>query len=357
MRAAFGAWLALWAAVAVAADAHVTVYAFGANDKEEAARVSEALGKLDGVSQVTVSDVSGEGARLDVTLAQGDGKALAQKMDDAAALPLRVEQSTADRVLARMGPSKKARVPFRVSAFEDKSKDKSLADPARLAADSTKLLLENAPFLVAAPNPDDALLIFTGRLSKDDKGLVYELRILRAKSGEISYGKGKGDGGLSETLQMLVKALPQRLAELESAHFQKDAALMALPRAMDRAKRGLPLRLVKVEGGIDPSQPAHYATDPVVTVWLEDQSGKAITGAVAHASLEGLSTASKDSGPLTLKPGAPAKIPVLASLDGDRLGKTPNPGVASLKVDVTFKQGDLDRTASFVVPVPVGAKP
>jgi hypothetical protein len=125
---------------------------------------------------------------------------------------------------------------------------------------------------------------------------------------------------------------------------------------MERARRGLPLRLVKAEAAVDPAQAAQYGTSPVGTLWVEDTAGKAISGAVAHAMVEGLSSGAKESAPLELKPGAPAKIPVLATLDAAQLSKTLVPHIAPLKVDVTFKQGDLDRVATFLVPVQVGAQ-
>jgi hypothetical protein len=346
----------LLASLARAESKAVAVWAFGAADKDEAAHLSDELGKVPGVAASKVEELSPDGARLSVTLSQGNAAALAQAIEQAPALPLTVEAVTGERILARTGPSRSARVLFRIKPFEDKSKDKKLADPARLAADAMKVLLENAPFLVEAPNPDDALLIFTGRVAREDKTLVYEVRILRSKSGEIAYGKGKGAAGLSETIQQLVKQLPQRLAELEGAHFQKDAALMALPKAMERARRGLPLRLVKAEAVVDPAQLAQYGTSPVATLWVEDTAGKAISGAVAHALLEGLSSGAKDSAPLELKPGAPARIPVLAALDAAQVSKSLVPHIAPLKVNVTFKQGDLDRVATFVVPVQVGAQ-
>jgi len=215
------------------------------------------------------------------------------------------------------------------------------------------VLLANAPFLVQAEKPEDAFLVFSGRVSLEDKTRVYEVRILRSKGGEIAYGKGKGEAGLTEIVQGMVKGLPQRLAELEGAVFSKNAALMALPKAMERARKGQPLRLVKAEAWLEPAQAAQYGASPLATLWLE--VGKPLTGVVARAKVEGLSSADKENPPVDLK-GASAKLPVLVALDSSRVEKAAAPAIAPLAVRLAYKQGDIQRETTVMVPVRVGPK-
>ena len=347
---------AVFCAFLVATSAHattqVTVWAFGASEKDFAQHVSQELGRLSGVAQSAVTEVVGDHAKLQVTMAQGDGRSLAKAISDAPAVALQVEQSASDRLVCRVSPPRNARLPFTVKAFEDRSKDKSLGKVSALAAESARLLLRNAPFLSETSDPDKAFLVFSGRVNKNDKVLIYEMRVLRRKGGEISYAKGKGEAALSEICQQLVKGLPVRLAELEGAVFQKDAALMALPRVMERSNRASAFSLIKAEGNIDPNQAGAYGTTPVATLWFE--TGRTISSAIAHATVEGLSPAARENPPIELK-GAAAKLPVLAILDAQKLKKASVPAIAPLKVDVTYRDGDFERVATFIVPLRVGA--
>lgn len=334
----------------------IAVWLFGAEERAIADRVREGLSKLAGVTHVAIVEFGPELTRLEVATDAGTGLDLARAVERSADLAVHVERASGGRLSVRFDPAGSFRTTYTVRPFADRTGDKRLARDVRGAHARLAALLANGAFLAPAANPASAEVVVEGSVTLGPDGQPrFRVVAAPAGGGPTAQTTGIGAFALDAVATTLEDRLAVRLAALNRSRRQGGAGWAGLPDALERSRKARPVRVARYDApDLFPARLARYAEDlPVGALFVESRSGKPVEGVVARAELDGFSAGPRLAPPAVVPPKGAVAIPLWVALDGARLAAVAQATVAQLKVELSWRQGEVERAERFVIPLRV----